>query len=46
MIIMDVTYYYYVYSNVPDAVAYQESRVNRDVEREVTVRKAMYGIED
>ena len=35
-----------VYTCIPGVVDFQEAKNNMDIDREVMVRKAMYGIED
>ena len=40
----DIMYMMYVFTNVPDAIEFQEQKRNMDIDREVTVRKEMMGI--
>jgi hypothetical protein len=37
----DIIYHVLVYTNIPDAVEFQEEKRNMDIDREVTVRAAM-----
>jgi hypothetical protein len=41
---LDIMYHVLVYTNIPDAVEYQEQKRNVDIDREITVRSEMMGI--
>jgi len=43
---MDIMMMCEIYTCVPACVEFQEAKVSMDIDREVFVRKAMYGIED
>ena len=43
---MDIMMMCEIYMCIPGCVEYEEARVSRDIDREVEVRKQMYGIEE
>ena len=43
---MDIMMMCEIYMSVPACVEYEEARISRDIDREVFVRRAMYGLEE